>query len=132
MNEDNNATSGMYGQSPLLGAMPVFRSGDNVFILNQPPLFSTTAMKVDSERLLLKYDNYRCPFNFITEHPQWFEWHKRLHFDKQTTGRIITDMLTDVKRIKAHKIDREIMFRVMYDVAFQPHSPRYVAMCGAT
>lgn len=126
MSDKTNAAEG-FGSSPLLGGMPIFRAGDKVFLIGQMPSFTDTMRdeaKARLERGMLAYDNYRCPFDFLGEHKQWFEWHRRLHFEKQSTGRIITDMLADVKRIKAHKIDREIMFRVANDFGFRAMMPR--------
>lgn len=59
--------------------------------------------------------HYRCPFDFLTEFPQWFGWQRRIHFDRQTTGQATTDMISDVARIKSNKIEREIMFTVSAD-----------------
>lgn len=38
---------------------------------------------------------YRNPFDFITEHDQWFEFLKRKYFDRESTYDIIRDMLSD-------------------------------------
>ena len=94
--------------------LPVIRNGDNVFIIGKIPdpweQFKEWNKLMLNKTLLSLY-SYRCPFDFITEHEQWFEWKKREHFDKEPTGKIITDMLDDVERIKDHQFPVEFMFR---------------------
>ena len=36
---------------------------------------------------------YRCPFDFIQEHDKWFEFHRRLYFEKESSHSIIRSML---------------------------------------
>lgn len=120
------------GIDPCLGSTPVVRCGDSVFLLNQD--FSSLSIDNDlmkyTELRMLAYDNYRCPFDFLTEFPQWFEWHSRVHFHKQTTGKVTTSMISDVARIKSHKIEREIKFTVMAD--FTPLYRPTVVFNGST
>lgn len=126
-------------QSPLYGncGVPVVRDGDKVFFINGSNPFGPwkkdlAAMQKQMTLLMLSGDNYRCPFDFINEHRQWFEWHKLLHFDKQTTGKIITSMLSDVARIKAHKIERELTFRFTGRCDFMPRLSRPSVIVSAT
>jgi hypothetical protein len=37
--------------------------------------------------------DYRCPFDFINQHEQWFEWKRRVIFDGQSTGAATVAML---------------------------------------
>lgn len=120
---NQNSLSGMPNS---FAGMPVFREGDNVFLVN----FKADANKYkdimsSAERLCLQFDEYRCPFDFLKEHKQWFEWHKRLHFDKQKTGRIITDMVDDIDSIKAHRIEKPV-FSMFDRYGSVMHNPRSV------
>lgn len=59
-------------------------------------------------RTMLSFNEYRCPFSLLEEFDKWFTWHKRLHFEGQKTGKIITDMVNDLNEIRRHAIPREI------------------------
>lgn len=96
--------------------MPVIRSGDTVYIINNmPDPLSRKSMMEQAERMMLRFDDYRCPFDFLAEFDQWFEWKKREHFGKQSTGTIMCSMVSDIERIKAHKIERRFEFRANMD-----------------
>lgn len=103
------------GVSPFYG-IPVIRSGDKVFFVTPP----SPQIEFDKrmELMGLSFDHYRCPFSILDEFDQWFEWHERLYHRKQSTGTIITTMLSDVKRIKEHKSERKIEFTLRYDDTF--------------
>ena len=88
--------------------LPIIREGDNVFIMNYKPP-PTDAMENVLEKLSLSYDSYRCPFNFLTEFSQWFEWHIRIKDKGQSTGEAIVAMLNDIERIKSCKL-RKLQF----------------------
>ena len=101
-------------QNRLYG-MPVFRQGDNVFLLGKMPEIDMTAADAMARRmecLMLSMYEYRCPFSLLEEFDRWWEWQKRTKFDGQTTGRVITTMLSDIDEIKSYKIEREITFRM--------------------
>lgn len=81
----------------------------------------------DLDRMALSWDNYRCPFDFLAEFDQWIEWKIREYGRHENTGTIITDMLSDIERIKKYKIDRPFRFFVSSD--FVPWClPRFIGM----
>ena len=43
------------------------------------------------------------------------QWKKREYADHEPTGQIMCDMVGDVDRIKAHKIEKRFQFRVSED-----------------
>ena len=99
-----------------LCGMPFIREGDTVYIINNmPDPLSRKSMLDRMERFTLRYDDYRCPFDFMTEFDQWFQWKKREYADHEPTGQIMCDMVSDVDRIKAHKIEKRFQFRVSED-----------------
>lgn len=91
-----------------LNGVPIFRSGDKVFLIDRSKLDFKPDIDRRLERLTLALDHYRCPFSFLDEFEQWWQWQKRTKADKQSTGHVICSMLDDLKRIKAHKIERAI------------------------
>ncbi len=97
-----------------VAGMPFIRDGDKVFIIGKMPTIQDT-MRESMERMSLSFDEYECPFDFMTEFDQWFAWRRRVYFDKWSTGRTITSMLSDVERIKRHKIERRLPIRVTSD-----------------
>ncbi len=56
------------------------------------------------DRMCLALGDYECPFSILDEFDQWFEWKRREHFKGDRTGDIIVDMVSDVERIKLHRI----------------------------
>jgi len=105
--------------------VPFIRDGDTVYLLD------LSAFRIDFhdlqkdmlDRLTLSCDEYECPFNFLTQFDMWFEWQKRVHFDKQTTGITITRMLHDRGEIIKHKIERRILLHPRFD--YTPHHTSY-------
>lgn len=83
--------------------VPMFRSGDNCYLIGNMPPFHDYVRQMELSELSL--GEYRCPFDFLKEFDQWFEWQRRVHFEKQSTGWIITTMLSDIDRIKAHRVE---------------------------
>lgn len=53
-----------------------------------------------------------CPFNFFDEYTHWFEFHKRIYFDKQT--RWAAALAMGLSRKYLERFER-IMFRTMLD-----------------
>lgn len=96
-----------------IASLPFIRQGDNVFIINNRP--PENLMKESLERMTLRLDNYRCPFSILDEFEQWWTWHYETRAKGQSTGWVICQMLSDVERIKAHKIERRIEIRARYD-----------------
>jgi len=94
----------------VLNGMPVIRSGDSVYLINYASIrafeFDRQSVKVQTEKLFLAQDEYRCPFSILHQFDLWWTWHKRLRFDGETTGRVITSMLPDVEDIKRYRIQR--------------------------
>jgi len=110
--------------------LPFFRQGDNVFIIGQLPKFDLSAFEKQAEWFSLREKEYDCPFDFLREHDQWFEWMKRLHGYHQTTGQIICSMLgSDVERIKRHQKSERFRFQ-MHDMTLWSN-PR-VSITGVT
>ena len=115
-----------------LNSVPVIREGDNIFILGKLPSMYDMQRSMNEflmNKSILALDEYRCPFDFIDEHDQWFEWKRREHFDRESTGKIITSMLDDLDRIKDHKVERRtykdsLMFESMYDSFISEHTNR--------
>jgi len=94
--------------------MQIIRSDDNVFLIGHLPTPHETimeCMKARMDRLCLALYEYKCPFGILDEFAQWWEWHDRVYFRKQSTGHVITAMLHDVDRIKAHKIKQTIRMK---------------------
>lgn len=50
------------------------------------------------EREIAREYSYRCPFNFVDEFDQWFEWKRREHLNGERTGDIIMSMIKDDPR----------------------------------
>lgn len=120
MTKDDQMPFGVHRDFLLCG-IPMIRDGDNVFFITDP---SASYWKHDledtMERLLLSADEYRCPFDFLDEFEKWFEWHRRLRFEGKTTGHIITSMVADVERIKAHKIERPMRMYMDFGIRVSP------------
>ena len=96
---------------PNLYGIPIIRDGDNVYLIGNLPDYSAiNSMKDSMERMSLSMESYRCPFDFLNDFDQWFEWQRRLYVDNQTTGKIITNMISDIQRIKEHQLPRQIKF----------------------
>ncbi|MEM9354627.1 MAG: hypothetical protein AAGB04_00305 [Pseudomonadota bacterium] len=120
----------------LVGAMPVLRRGDQVFIINDmPSIRDMQNSMLHFKRYELMLDNYRCPFSIIEEFEKWWEWHYRTRAKKESTGSVIVSMLTDVDRIKRHKIERTMEFRTsdMTDaMAYAMNASRQAIIRNAT
>lgn len=101
--------------------VPVIREGDNVFIINTScggfMRDVVEDMREMVERSALRFAEYDCPFDFLLEYDKWFEWKKREHFDRDSTGQIMCDMVQDVERIKAHTRAPEFKFRAHFNDA---------------
>lgn len=60
----------------------------------------------DMDRRLLELEDYRCPFSLIDQFDQWFEWHRRVHFDRESTGKVTVAMVEDIRSLRKWRVDR--------------------------
>lgn len=108
----------------MFDGMPVIRSGDNVFIINNmPPRDEHEQMLKRMRHLGMRFDEYHCPFEFMDEFDQWIEWKIREYGHGESTGVIITDMLgpDDLERIEKHKKPKPIRVMSDYGPLFRPN-----------
>jgi len=83
-------------------------NGKPVFVKWKIPLVSPELEEAPYhlELAVARYHSYNCPFSIFDEFEQWFEWHRLTLADKHTTGRVITFMLRDIKRIRKYRIKK--------------------------
>ena len=93
--------------------MPVFRHGDKVFLIKADNFKLENAFSA-AQDMLDRFDYYLCPFHFIDEFEQWFEWHRRVYFDHCSIGMVTCDMVRDREKRNRFKLDRGLTFNTEF------------------
>lgn len=85
----------------------------------------SASLREEVDRRFLELDDYRCPFSIIDQFDQWFEWHRRVHFDRESTGKVTVAMVKDRCSLRKWRIDR-FRFYVSHDFCVKVMDQRFL------
>lgn len=52
------------------------------------------------EKRYLSMFDYECPFSLTDEFDEWFEWHRRIHFCNERSGKATVNMLGSAEAVR--------------------------------
>lgn len=95
-----------------------------------PPLLTEPARPIlrPSRRLSISMREYRCPFSILDEFEDWFEWHRLVFADGESTGEAMALMIYDRWRHLDRIQECELPRRGYYErfARFIPNTPLFV------
>lgn len=87
---------------------------DSVYLIRLDQMFNSFggwgAMRDEMRRRGLEYHAYRCPFDLLREFDEWFEWHRRVYFEHESTGKVTVNMVADESELLKFRIERVPFF----------------------
>ena len=80
---------------------PMVPNGDYVEFYDTTIEKITGALNIPRTMLWVEY---RCPFDFIDEFADWFEFKRRVHFEGERTADVILSMVGDAKKCQEYEL----------------------------